>query len=124
MAARTGSEFLAGLKSPRAVWVNGEKVSDVVAHPAFAGAARTLAEIFDLQHQAREVCLMRDPETEERINVSHLIPRSREDLERRHRALQLVAEYTVGLMGRTPFEILSRARNQMADVDPLFGLGI
>src|SRR3984893_16544622 len=102
MGARTGKEFLAGLKSPREVWVNGEKVVDVVSHPAFAGAARTLAEIFDLQHEAREVCLMRDPETEEPINVSHLIPRSKEDLERRHRALQLVAEYTVGLMGRTP----------------------
>src|SRR5258708_15668553 len=102
MAARTGKEFLAGLRSPREVWVNGEKVSDVATHPAFAGAARTLAEIFDLQHQAREVCLMRDPETEERINVSHLIPRSREDLERRHRPPQLLAAYTVGLMGRTP----------------------
>ena len=102
MAARSGAEFLAGLKSPRAVWVNGEKVSDVVTHPAFAGAAKTLAEIFDLQHQARDVCLMRDPETEEQINVSHLIPRSRADLERRHPALQLVAEHTVGLMGRTP----------------------
>src|SRR6266852_8155288 len=102
MAARTGKEFLAGLRTPREVWVNGEKVSDVVSHPAFAGAARTLAEIFDLQHEARDVCLMRDPETEEPINVSHLIPRSKEDLQARHRALQLVAEYTVGLMGRTP----------------------
>src|SRR5712692_2234814 len=102
MAARTGKEFIAGLKSPREVWVNGEKVADVSSHPAFAGAARTLAEIFDLQHEAREICLMRDPETEEPINVSHLIPRSRQDLERRHRALQLTAEYTVGLMGRTP----------------------
>jgi len=102
MAARTGREFLAGLRTPREVWVNGEKVADVVSHPAFAGAARTLAEIFDLQHEAREICLMRDPETEEAINVSHLIPRSKEDLAARHRALQLVAEYTVGLMGRTP----------------------
>src|SRR5258705_4465769 len=102
MAARTGKEFLAGLKSPREVWVNGEKVADVVSHSAFAGAARTVAEIFDLQHEAREICLMREPETEEAVNVSHLIPRSKEDLARRHRALQLVAEYTVGLMGRTP----------------------
>jgi len=102
MAARTGKEFLAGLRTPREVWVNGEKVADVASHPAFAGAARTLAEIFDLQHEARELCLMRDPETEEAVNVSHLIPRSKEDLARRHRALQLVAEYTVGLMGRTP----------------------
>jgi 4-hydroxyphenylacetate 3-monooxygenase oxygenase component len=102
MGARTGSEFLKGLKKSREVWVGGEKVSDVTSHPAFSGAAHTLAQIFDLQHQAREVCLMPDPETGEPINMSHMIPRSREDLERRHRCLQKTAEYTVGLMGRTP----------------------
>jgi len=37
------------------------------------------------------------------VNVSHLIPRSKEDLfAAANRSLQLVAEYTVGLMGRTP----------------------
>ena len=102
MPARTGKEFLAGLKSPREVWVGGERVRDVATHPAFAGAAATLAEVFDLQHQAPEVCLMADPETGEPINVSHMIPRSKADLGRRHRALQLTAEFTVGLMGRTP----------------------
>jgi aromatic ring hydroxylase len=36
----------------------GEKVYDVASHPAFVGAAATLAEIFDLQHQNAGVCLM------------------------------------------------------------------
>jgi 4-hydroxyphenylacetate 3-monooxygenase oxygenase component len=102
MPARTGKEFLAGLRSPREVWVNGEKVTDVVSHPALAGAAATLGQVYDLQHQAADICLMPDPETGEPINVSHMIPRSRADLEQRHRALQLTAEFTVGLMGRTP----------------------
>jgi 4-hydroxyphenylacetate 3-monooxygenase len=102
MGARTGAEFLKGLKAPREVWVDGEKISDIVAHPAFAGAARTLAEVFDLQHRERATCLMPDPETGEPINVSHMIPRSRQDLERRHQGLQKIAEFTVGLMGRTP----------------------
>ncbi|HYL60705.1 MAG TPA: 4-hydroxyphenylacetate 3-hydroxylase N-terminal domain-containing protein [Candidatus Acidoferrales bacterium] len=102
MAARTGSEFLAGLKKPREIWVGSDKVTDVAAHPAFAGAAQTMAQVFDLQHQARDVCLMPDPETGEPINLSHMIPRSRADLERRHECLQLTAELTVGLMGRTP----------------------
>src|SRR5579885_603488 len=102
MPARTGKQFLAGLRSPREIWVNGEKVTDVVSHPALAGAAATLAEIFDLQHRAADECLMPDPETGEPINVSHMIPRSRADLERRHRGLKRIAEYSVGLMGRTP----------------------
>jgi 4-hydroxyphenylacetate 3-monooxygenase oxygenase component len=102
MSARTGAQFLAGLRKPREIWVGGDKVDDVVAHPAFAGAAGTLAQIFDLQHEARDVCLMPDPESGEPINVSHSIPRSRADLERRHGCLQRIAEFTVGLMGRTP----------------------
>ena len=65
MAARTGTQFLAGLKSPRDIWVGDEKVDDVAAHPAFAGGARTMAQIFDLQHEAADVCLAPDPETGE-----------------------------------------------------------
>src|SRR5262249_15915466 len=45
---------------------------------------------------------MPDPETGEAINVSHIIPRSKEDLQRRHRALARIAGSSGGLMGRTP----------------------
>ena len=50
MPARTGEQFLKGLRKPRAVWVDGERVSDVVSHPKLCGAAHALAEIYDLQH--------------------------------------------------------------------------
>jgi 4-hydroxyphenylacetate 3-monooxygenase oxygenase component len=102
MAARTGRQFLAGLKGPRDIWVGEDKVSDIASHPSFAGGAETMARLFDLQHEAADVCLMPDPETGEPINVSHMIPRSRADLYRRHAALQRTAEFSVGLMGRTP----------------------
>jgi len=102
MAARTGREFLDGLSKPREIWVGDDKVTDIVSHPAFAGAANTIAQIFDLQHQAHDVCLMPDSETGEPINVSHMIPRSLADLERRHKCIETIAEFTVGLMGRTP----------------------
>lgn len=102
MAARTGKQFLDGLTDAREIWVGGDKVSSVVDHPAFTGAAHALAEVFDLQHAHADDCLMPDPETGEAINVSHMIPRSYDDLMRRHRGLERTAEYSVGLMGRTP----------------------
>jgi len=102
MPARTGEQFLKGLRKPRAVWLDGERVSDVVSHPKLCGAAHALAEIFDLQHVEKATCLMPDPETGEPIAVSHMIPKSREDLAKRAKALRMVAEYSVGLMGRTP----------------------
>jgi len=102
MPARTGKEFLQGLKDDRQIWVGDERVRDVAAHPAFAGAARSVAALFDLQHEAADICLMPDPETGELINVSHTIPRSSGDLERRHACLERIAEFSVGIMGRTP----------------------
>jgi 4-hydroxyphenylacetate 3-monooxygenase len=102
MPARTGKEFLQHLRDDRQLWVGGERVRDVASHPAFAGAARSLAALFDLQHDAAGVCLMADPETGEPISVSHVVPRSGADLQRRHACLERLAEFSVGIMGRTP----------------------
>jgi 4-hydroxyphenylacetate 3-monooxygenase len=102
MPARTGAQFLRGLKDDRELWLGGERITDAATHPALRGAAHSIAAVFDLQHERADVCLMPDPETAEPINVSHMIPQSREDLERRHAGLRAIAEYTVGLMGRTP----------------------
>src|SRR5262249_15116953 len=102
MPARTGEQFLNGLRGQREIWVDGERITDVVSHPKLRGAAHALAEIYDLQHVERAACLMADPESGEAISGSHMIPRLREDLRRRGKALRIVAEYSVGLMGRTP----------------------
>ena len=102
MPARTGKQFLEGLRGPREIWVDGERVSDVVDHPLLGGAARGLAAVFDLHHAHPDVLLTPDDETGEPIPASHMIPRSRADLAKRGAALRKVAEYSVGLMGRTP----------------------
>ena len=62
MPARTGEQFLKGLRGPREVWVDGERVADVVDHPKLTGAAHALSEVFDLQHAQAGVCLAPDPE--------------------------------------------------------------
>ena len=62
MGARTGEEFLAGLRSRgREVWLGGERVDDVTTHPALAGAAQALADVFDRQHEYADDCLCRTP---------------------------------------------------------------
>ena len=103
MGARTGQQFLDGLrKTRRTVWLGDERVDDVTAHPALEGAARTLAGVFDRQHRFADECLVADPETGEPIGISHRIPRSLDDLVRRNQGMARIAEATVGLMGRTP----------------------
>jgi 4-hydroxyphenylacetate 3-monooxygenase oxygenase component len=82
--------------------LNGERVTDVTAHPALRAAARSVAALFDLQHAEPNLCLMPNPDTGEPMNVSHLIPRSREDLLRRHGCLERIAQESAGVMGRSP----------------------
>lgn len=100
--ARTGTEYLAGLKDDREVWLGNERVTDVTEHPALAGAAHKIAEYFDLHHTAADICLMPNPETGELMSVSHLIPRSKADLDKRRACLERIAEWSLGILGRTP----------------------
>jgi 4-hydroxyphenylacetate 3-monooxygenase oxygenase component len=103
VGARTGEEFLAGLRATaREIWVDGERIDDVTSHPKLAGAAKTLAAVFDCQHRYASECLIADPETGEPINISHMLPRSKDDLRRRQVGLVRLSEVTMGLMGRTP----------------------
>ena len=50
MAARTGAEYLAGLRDGREIWLHGERVPDVTTHPKLAGIARSVADLYDMQH--------------------------------------------------------------------------
>ena len=103
MGARHGKEFLAGLRArPREIWVDGERIGDVTEHPKLAGAAHSLASHFDRQHTFADECLVPDPETAEPISISHMMPRSRDDLRHRHQGLTRLSEGTMGMMGRTP----------------------
>ncbi len=100
--ARTGKEYLEGIGDDgRVVWLGGERVDDVTTHPALRGTAETIAELFDLQHERAEECLVDDPELG-LVNVSHIIPRSRDDLRRRRVGLELAARTHAGLLGRSP----------------------
>ena len=64
MGARTGSQFLDGLrKTKREIWVDGEKIADVTAHPKLRGGAESLAAIFDRQHAWAADCLFTHPDS-------------------------------------------------------------
>jgi 4-hydroxyphenylacetate 3-monooxygenase len=103
MGARTGSQFLKGLrKTRREIWVDGERIDDVTTHPKLKGGAESLAAMFDRQHAWAAECLYKDPETGEPTNVSHMIPRSKDELRHRHAGIVRLSEGSMGIMGRTP----------------------
>jgi 4-hydroxyphenylacetate 3-monooxygenase oxygenase component len=102
--ARGGEQFLEGLRrGGREVWLRGEKISHPLEHPELRGAALSLARVFDIQHEHPDVMLAPSPEApDRRVSITHLIPRTTEDLIRRRRAFELVAALSGGTMGRTP----------------------
>jgi aromatic ring hydroxylase len=103
VAARTGEQFLEGLNAgEREIWLGGEKITHPLEHPDLRAAALSMARIFDLQHEHADEMLAPSPDDGRLVNVTHLIPRSQADLERRRRAIELTAAATGGMMGRTP----------------------
>ena len=102
MTARTGKEYIDGLRDEREVWIGGERVNDVTGHSAFDGSIRGMAGFFDWQNLHPQECVIANPASGQPLGISHLIPKSLDDLNRRHRGLECLARYSVGMLGRTP----------------------
>ena len=101
---RTGQEYIEGLRDGRAVYIDGALVDDVTTHPAFKDAVRSVARLYDIASDPAnaEVMWSDSPYEGAPINVCHMIPRSKADLEHRSRGLRRWSESTFGLMGRSP----------------------
>src|SRR4051812_24564929 len=101
---RTGADYLKSLRDGRQVFVEGDRVADVTAHPAFREAARSIARLYDIAAapENRERMTFASPKTGEPVLRAYQIPRQHADLRARRLFSETWAEATFGLMGRTP----------------------
>ena len=101
---RTGADYLRSLDDGRAVFVDGERVTDVVRHPAFREAARSIARLYDIAAapENRERMTFPSPRTGLPVLRAYQIPKTHADLRARRLFSETWAEATFGLMGRTP----------------------
>jgi 4-hydroxyphenylacetate 3-monooxygenase len=104
---RTGKEHLETLRDGRVVYIGSERVADVTTHPAFAGAACSIAMLYDLKCEPAQRDVLSYEEGGERYSMYYLLPRSRDDLMRRMRAHKAIAAASYGLMGRSPDHVAS-----------------
>ncbi len=105
MPARTGAEYIAGLRNRAAdIYIGGEKVSDVTRHPAFAGGLQTVAGLLDMQHdpEVGDDMTYASPSTGDPVGLSFIMPRNADDLARRRKMMRNWAKFSCGMMGRTP----------------------
>src|SRR5216683_7945075 len=105
MGARTGRQYITGLQDQeREVWLRGERVKDVTAHPGLANGVHAIAALYDMQHdpQLRDEMTYVSPASGERVGLSFIIPRTREELQARGVMMLNWARTTCGMMGRSP----------------------
>src|SRR4051812_40171157 len=104
MPARTGKAFLDSLRDDRELWIDGERINDVTADRRFAAAAHTMAELYDMQHEAalRERLTYPSPSSGLPVGLSFIQPKSINDLVRRRTMVKTWMDATCGMFGRSP----------------------
>src|SRR5216684_4731342 len=102
MGIRTGNDYIRSLRDGRTIFVNGERVKDVTAYPAFRGVLGTLASLYDLQLERRDILTYQSPKTGDPVATSFMVATTVAEAEARIRSEEARADHTFGLMGRLP----------------------
>src|SRR5918911_1398378 len=132
MGARSGAAYLAGLRDDREVWLDGERVLDVTRDPRVCRGVHSIAALYDLQLEPSRVDEMTyvSPTSGDRVGLSHIQPRSIDDLVRRRNMIRTWAEWSAGMLGRSPdylnAMVMGCAANAdyFAHHDPAYGANI
>lgn len=104
---KSGQQHLDGLKDGRVIYIGDERIEDVTTHPAFARAAETVAQLYDVKHETANKDLLSFEEDGERYSMWFLRAKTQDDLRRRMRAHKFIGDRTYGMMGRSPDHVSS-----------------
>lgn len=106
MPAITGKNYIERIDQLRtSVWIDGAPVTGKISeHSAFQGVMKSQAALYDLQHDQslKEVMTYQSPSTGDRVGMSYLQPKTKEDLTKRRTMIQQWARSNNGMMGRSP----------------------
>ena len=123
MPARTGGEYLAGLRDqPREVWLDGVRVADVTTHSGTRRGAASVALLYDMQHdpKLRDEMTYTSPSSGDRVGLSFITPANIEELERRRKIIDgaywegsSTVAIIVRLRAGKPFRISFRTEDEV-----------
>jgi len=106
MGAINGQEFINRLNQLKPeIWYDGKKIDGPISeHPKFQGLVKTKASLYDLQLQPNKIEEMtyKSPTSGERVGLSFLQPKTKEDLKKRRKMIEQWAKVSCGVMGRSP----------------------
>lgn len=104
---RTGQDYLSAIRDGRKIYIGSELVRDVTRHPAFRNSARSFADVYDRKRAPENVEAVSYQENGERFSGWYLMPRDRDGLRKRTETHRRVANWTYGLLGRSPDHVAS-----------------
>ncbi len=104
MPARNGQQYIERLRErPPNLYLQGERVKDPTAHPGLSGGIKTVARLYDLQHDANGTQMTyASPSSGQQVGLSFITPQSKADLDARRNMMRRWAQVSCGMMGRTP----------------------
>ena len=101
----TGMDYLASLCDGREVWIYGERVRDVVNHPAFRNQARMVARLYDALHDPKskqQLTCASDIDPSRNTHCFFKASRTVEELVAARDAIAAWQRIGYGWMGRSP----------------------
>src|SRR5215471_18397297 len=128
---RTGKQYLHSIRDSRQIWINGEKVTDVTAHPMFRPIVDVRARIYDMQHEPRFAeALSYLSEAGEVCAIALKLPRSPTDWHAKRGAVETVLDEIGGIVTRVGDETVGEmwslfdGQEILSEVDPAFAENI
>lgn len=91
MGLRTSKEYRESLRDGREVYMMGEKVPDVTAHPTLRACIDHVGSEYDIYNSPdyHDLAVVRSPETGEEIHRLYKVPRSTDDLLKRSELIEV-----------------------------------
>jgi 4-hydroxyphenylacetate 3-monooxygenase len=129
---RTGQDYIESIRDGREVWIDGERVSDVASHPAFAPIVRLRARIYDMAHQdgPRDLLSYADEESGERCATTSRPPHTRDDWRAKRASVDAILDEAGGVITRVGDETVGEmwslldGRSVLDEIDPTFSANI
>jgi len=127
---RTGEQYRDSIRDTREVYINGEKVRDVTAHPMFKPLVDIRARIYDMAHEPETAPIMTVQQDGETNAIGNALPYTQDDWWAKRRATDAVLEDVGGVVTRVGDETVGEmwslydGTDVLNEVDPQFAKNI
>ncbi len=127
---RTGEQYRDSIRDNREVYMNGERVKDVTAHPMFKPLVDIRARIYDMAHDPATRDVMTVEQNGETNAIGNTLPYTQEDWWAKRRATDTVLEDVGGVVTRVGDETVGEmwslydGQDILAEIDPQWAKNI